>query len=65
MQKLILVCQNLKNCLNTEKDRLKLMENEVENAVGKVAGAFEISQTDQDTIERLKTEIGTSHIIYV
>lgn len=58
MHKLIMVCQNLKGSLASEKNRCTVMQQEVDNAVGKVAGAFEISQTDQDTIERLKEEIG-------
>lgn len=33
------------------------MQSEVGQAVGKVAAAFELSQTDQDTIVRLKAEI--------
>lgn len=33
------------------------MQTEVSQAVGKVAAAFELSQSDQDTIERLKAEI--------
>lgn len=58
MQLVLAVCQQLRSSLCDEKLHNEQMREEVENAVGKVSAAFEISQTDQDTIERLKLEIG-------
>lgn len=56
-QRVLAVGQNLKIALTDQQDANQRMQDEVANAVGKVAAAFEISQSDQDTIARLKEEI--------
>lgn len=56
-QRVLAVGQNLKIGLSEQQDANHHMQDEVANAVGKVAAAFEISQSDQDTIARLKEEI--------
>lgn len=57
LQRVLAVGQMLKVALGEQQDANQAMQDEVANAVGKVAAAFEISQSDQDTIERLKGEI--------
>lgn len=49
---------SLQNSLTEQIAENDEMHDEVANAVGKVAAAFQLSQTDQDTILRLKEEIG-------
>lgn len=58
VQKILGVGQHLRTLLQEQQTKNVEMQDEVANAVGKVAAAFQISQTDQDTIERLKIEIG-------
>lgn len=55
---MLLVSQNLHGSWHDEQHKNAQMKDEVASAVGKVAAAFQISQTDQGTIERLKEEIG-------
>lgn len=57
-QQLLGVCQNLRKLVTDEKSRNSEMRIEVTAAIGKVAAAVKISQNDQETIQRLKLEIG-------
>lgn len=58
VQRLINVSQNLRQALIEQQSENARMQNEVKIAVGKVSEAFSISQNDQDTIQKLKDEIG-------
>lgn len=58
VQRLINICQNLRQALIEQQSENARMQNEVKIAVGKVSDAFAISQNDQDTIQKLKDEIG-------
>lgn len=57
-QRILGVCQNFKNGLLKEQERIVEMKDEVLAAAGRVAHSVKISQTDHETIERLKNEIG-------
>lgn len=58
MQYLLYVSQNLFGSRQEQLTRIGEMKEEVSAAIGRVEAAFRISQTDQDTIERLKADIG-------
>lgn len=58
VQRLINISQNLRQALIEQQSENARMQNEVKIAVGKVSEAFVISQSDQDTIKKLKDEIG-------
>lgn len=58
VQRLINICQNLRQALIEQQSENARMQTEVKIAVGKVSDAFSISQNDQDTIQKLKDEIG-------
>ena len=62
-QKVLLICQNIRCLYKEEQTKNAKMKDEVAEAVGRVAAAFEISQTDQDTIERLKAELGIHYLM--
>lgn len=51
------VAQCFRQSYLEERDNNQKMQQEVEKAAGKVSQAMKISQTDQDTIARLKKEI--------
>ena len=56
-QTMFVVSQNLRRSLIEEQAKNAEMKDEVAAAVGRVANALKISQTDSDTIEKLKLEI--------
>lgn len=58
VQRLINISQNLRQALIEQQSENARMQIEVKTAVGKVSEAFSISQNDQDTIQKLKDEIG-------
>jgi hypothetical protein len=58
IQRLLVVSQNLRQSLIEESDRNEKMLDEVASAAGKVAQVLKISQNDQDTIAKLRQEIG-------
>lgn len=60
VQRILNVGQSLKTALGEQHTENRRLQDEIKDAVGKVAAAFEISQNDQDTIERLKLEIENS-----
>ncbi|XP_055619177.1 cilia- and flagella-associated protein 58 [Toxorhynchites rutilus septentrionalis] len=56
-QKLLLTCQQLRQQLLDEQEKIQKMQGEVSAAAGRVALAISISQRDQDTIQTLRSEI--------
>lgn len=58
VQRLISISQNLRQALIEQQIENARMQKEVKTAEGKVSEAFKISQNDQDTIQKLKDEIG-------
>lgn len=58
VQKLLLVCQNLRQNLLDEKDKIEQMKSEVNSAAQRVAHAVKMSNADQEIIQKLKSEIG-------
>lgn len=58
VQKLLLVCQNLRQNVIDEKDKLEQMKVEVSNAQARTQQAIKASKTDQEVIQQLKSEIG-------
>lgn len=58
VQRLLNISQNLRQALIEQQSENARMQAEVKIAVGKVSEAFSISQNDQDTIQKLKDEIG-------
>lgn len=58
IQRILSVSVVIQTALTEQQAANVEMQDEVEDAVGKVAAAFQLSQTDQDTIVRLKEEIG-------
>lgn len=58
VQKLLLVCQNLRQNVIDEKDKLEQMKVEVGNAQARTQQAIKASKTDQEVIQQLKSEIG-------
>lgn len=65
VQRLINICQNLRNALIEQQADNARMDTEVKIAVGKVSDAFANSQNDQDTIQKLKDEIGKCNAIFL
>jgi uncharacterized protein YlxW (UPF0749 family) len=59
IQKLVLVCQNLRQNVYDEKDKIEQMKGEVNNAQARVQQALKASKQDQEVIQQLKSEIGT------
>lgn len=58
VQKLVCVCQNLRQNLLDERDHVEQMRSEVNAASGRVGYAVKMSKADQEVIQQLKTEIG-------
>lgn len=58
VQKLLLVCQNLRQNVIDEKDKLEQMKVEVSNAQMRTQQAIKASKQDQEVIQQLKSEIG-------
>lgn len=60
VQKLLLVCQNLKQNVIDEKDKAEQMKSEVAASSSRVQHAVKMSKQDQEVIQQLKSEIGTT-----
>jgi hypothetical protein len=58
VQKLLLLCQNLRQNVNDEKDKLEQMKVEVNNAQARTQQSVKASKQDQEVIQQLKSEIG-------
>jgi hypothetical protein len=58
IQKLLLVCQNLKQNILDEREKAEQMRNEVTTAKSKVEHAVKMSRQDHEVIQKLKSEIG-------
>jgi Zn-dependent metalloprotease len=58
VQKLLLVCQNLRQNIVDEKERIEQMKGEVNNAQARVQNVLKASVQDQEAIQQLKSEIG-------
>lgn len=58
IQKLILVCQNLRQNVIDEKDKIEQMKSEVIGSQSRVQHAVKMSKQDQEVIQQLKSEIG-------
>lgn len=65
IQRILAVSVIIQGALTDQQLANVEMQDEVTNAVGKVAAAFQLSQTDQDTIIRLKDEIGKHSVFCV
>lgn len=65
IQRILAVSVIIQGALTDQQLANVEMQDEVANAVGKVAAAFQLSQTDQDTIIRLKDEIGKQSVFCV
>ncbi|CAO1386852.1 unnamed protein product [Diamesa tonsa] len=61
VQKLVCVCQNLRQNLLDEKDRVEQMRTEVNTASGRVGHAVKMSKADQEVIQQLKSEIDEAY----
>lgn len=59
IQKLLLVCQNLRQNVIDEKDKIEQMKTEVIASQARVQHAVKMSKQDQEVIQQLKSEIGT------
>ncbi|KAG5681693.1 hypothetical protein PVAND_011104 [Polypedilum vanderplanki] len=57
MQKLLLVCQNLRQNILDEKEKIEQMKGEVVNAQARVQNVLKASVQDQEVIQSLKSEI--------
>lgn len=58
LQKVILVCQNLRQNVIDEKDKIEQMKAEVIASQARVQHAVKMSKQDQEVIQQLKSEIG-------
>lgn len=58
VQKLLLVCQNLRQNVLDEKEKIEQMKSEVIASQQRVKMAVDISKQDQEKILQLKSEIG-------
>jgi uncharacterized protein YciW len=58
IQKAIVVSQNLRQSLIEETEKNEKMHDEVVAAAGRVAQVLKISQNDQETMAKLRQEIG-------
>lgn len=66
VQKLLLVCQNLRQNVIDEKDKIEQMKAEVVASQARVQHAVKMSKQDQEVIKQLKSEIGaTTHFLSV
>lgn len=59
VQKLLLVCQNLRQNVIDEKDKIEQMKTEVIASSARVQHAVKMSKKDEEVIQQLKSEIGT------
>lgn len=57
--KILLVCQNLRQNVIDEKDKIEQMKAEVIASQARVQHAVKMSKRDQEVIQQLKSEIGT------
>jgi hypothetical protein len=58
VQKLLLVCQNLRQNVIDEKDKAEQMKADVSSSTARVQHAVEMSKQDKEVIQQLKSEIG-------
>lgn len=58
IQKLVLVCQNLRQNVIDEKDKIEQMKSDVVASQARVQHAVKMSKQDQEVIQQLKSEIG-------
>jgi hypothetical protein len=58
VQKLLLVCQNLRQNVIDEKDKAEQMKTEVNASSARVQHAVKMSKQDQEVIQQLRSEIG-------
>lgn len=58
IQKLVLVCQNLRQNVIDEKDKIEQMKSDVVASQARVQHAVKMSRQDQEVIQQLKSEIG-------
>lgn len=58
VQKLLLMCQNLRQNIIDERDKIEQMKGEVNNAQTRVQNALKESMQNQEVIQQLKSEIG-------
>jgi hypothetical protein len=58
VQKLLLVCQNLRQNVVDEKDKIEQMKAEMSLSQTRVQNAIKMSRQDQEVIQQLKSEIG-------
>lgn len=58
VQKLLLVCQNLRQNVVDEKDKIEQIKSEVLASQARVKMSIDISKQDQEKIQQLKSEIG-------
>lgn len=58
IQKLLLVCQNLRQNVIDEKEKIEQMKSEVIASQTRVKMSIDISKQDQEAIQQLKSEIG-------
>lgn len=65
VQKLLLVCQNLRQNVIDEKDKLEQMKVEVNNAQTRTQQAIKASKQDQEVIQQLKSEIGKKNLFVI
>ncbi|CAO1389136.1 unnamed protein product [Diamesa serratosioi] len=61
IQKLVCVCQNIRQNLLDEKDLVEQMRTEVNAASGRVGHAVKMSKADQEVIQQLKSEIDEAY----
>ncbi|KAL7037493.1 hypothetical protein ACKWTF_009254 [Chironomus riparius] len=57
VQKLLLLCQNLRQNIIDERDKIDQMRGEVNNAQARVQNALKESMQNQEVIQQLKSEI--------
>ncbi|CRK90386.1 CLUMA_CG004001, isoform A, partial [Clunio marinus] len=57
VQKLLLVCQNLRQNIFDEKDKIEQMKGEVLSSQQKVQNVIKMSKQDQEIIQQMKSEI--------
>lgn len=58
MLRILTVSQRFKTTITNKEGVIELMKDEVAEANGRITAAMKVSQTDHDTIEKLKLEIG-------
>jgi len=63
VQKLLLVCQNLRQNVIDEKDKIEQMKSEVNQGYARVQHAIKLSNQDQEAIQLQKLEIGNVIVV--